>query len=110
MKPSGSILRRLMRVIEDRKVERPPDSYTTRLLDGGATVVGAKLREEADELVEAAFDPVPDRRQVVHEAADLIYHLLVLLAAADVKLDDVETELQRRFGTSGLAEKASRKP
>jgi phosphoribosyl-ATP pyrophosphohydrolase len=111
-----SILRRLMAVIEDRKAARPPQSYTTQLLDGGVDRVGAKILEEAAELVEAARqsggEPPKARKKtsqaVVHEAADLVYHLLVMLAACDVSLPQVESELARRLGTSGLEEKASR--
>ena len=104
MSDPQSILRELMAVIEDRKVNRPADSYTTKLFDGGVDAMGAKIREEAAELVAAG----PAREDVIHEAADLIYHLLVMLAYRDVKLADVEAELARRFGTSGLDEKTSR--
>jgi len=98
-----------MDVIEDRKARRPSGSYTTRLLDGGVEAAGAKVIEEAAELVEAAGPGDPaDRAAVVHEAADLLYHLLVLLAVSDVSLAEVEAELAQRFGTSGLEEKASR--
>lgn len=71
--------------------------------------IGAKIREEADEVVEAACQPQPDsRKAVIHEAADIIYHLFVLMAYCDIKLADVEAELARRFGVSGLEEKAAR--
>lgn len=108
MSEEKTILPRLTAVIEDRKARRPPRSYTTRLLDGGVDEIGTKLCEEAGELVEAArtADEAPDA--VIHEAADLVYHLLVMLAFCDVSLADVEAELSRRFGTSGLDEKASR--
>lgn len=109
MNHEKSILRRLMAVIEDRKLHRPPESYTAKLLDGGAEVIGAKICEETDELAHAARAADVDRREVVHEAADLVYHLLVMLALCDVTLAEVEAELARRFGTSGLDEKASRK-
>lgn len=81
-------------------------SYTRKLLDGGAHAIGAKLREEAAELAEA-LDNESDER-VVSEAADVIYHLLVGLLLRGCDLKDVEAELARRFGTSGIAEKASR--
>lgn len=105
---SPGVLARLMRVIEDRRATRPPDSYTTQLLDGGPRRIAAKVREEAGELAEAALDPAGDPKAIVHEAADLIYHVLVLLAAEDLRLEDVEAELDRRRGMSGLAEKAAR--
>jgi len=99
---------RLMAVIEDRNVRRPANSYTATLLEGGVDAMGAKIREEAGELVDAAGGDDPSAGHLVHEAADLIYHLFVLLAYRGVTLADVEAELARRFGTSGLEEKASR--
>ena len=108
MSDQATILARLTAVIEDRRKRRPANSYTTTLLSGGADAIGAKVCEEANELVEAARATPPDREHVVHEAADLLYHTMVLLACCDTQLSDVEAELQRRFGTSGLDEKASR--
>jgi phosphoribosyl-ATP pyrophosphohydrolase len=93
-------------VIASRKGGSPDRSYTSRLLAGGVPAIGAKVTEEADEVVRAAVGETDDR--VVAEAADLVYHLLVLLAARDVSLGRVGAELARRFGTSGLAEKAAR--
>lgn len=85
-------------------------SYTARLLAGGVATIGAKVLEEAGETAEAAAEPGDDgRAHLVAEAGDLIYHLLVLLAARDVRLAEVAAELARRFGQSGLAEKASRR-
>ena len=104
-----AILGRLTAIIEDRKRKRPAGSYTTTLLDGGIDVIGAKVCEEAGEVVEAARTFEGDRGSaVVREAADLVYHLLVLLACCGLSLSDVEQELARRFGVSGLDEKASR--
>jgi phosphoribosyl-ATP pyrophosphohydrolase len=110
MTDSPTILAQLMQVIVDRKATRPAKSYTTKLLDGGVAIIGEKIIEEAAEVVEAAEElGDPGHHHLVHEAADLIYHLLVLLASRDVGLDEVEAELARRFGISGLDEKASRK-
>jgi phosphoribosyl-ATP pyrophosphohydrolase len=113
---TSAILPQLMRVIEDRKATRPAHSYTTRLLEGGASQIGAKILEEAVEMVAAAEAVTAagradseKRRHLVHEAADLVYHMLVLLAFCDVPLAEVEAELARRFGTSGLDEKAGRR-
>lgn len=84
-------------------------SYTAQLLAGGVERIGAKIVEEAAEIVEAAGEPGEQGRQhTIREAGDLIYHLLVLLASRDIRLEEVEAELQRRFGVSGLEEKASR--
>ena len=110
MDRSQPILSRLMRVIETRKTDRPSGSYTTALLDGGTPQITLKVREEAEELLEAATDMgCSSPRFVIHEAADLFYHILVLLAACGVSFDDVEAELESRFGLSGLEEKERRK-
>ena len=105
----SSVLHQLMSVLEDRKINPPPNSYTARLYSGGDAKIGGKITEEARELLEAAGESgEPGRRHMIYEASDLIYHLLVLLAHHNIKLDDVETEIARRFGQSGLDEKASR--
>lgn len=104
-----SILAQLMDVIEDRKAHPPERSYTTTLFRGGVDKIGGKVLEEAREVVEAAGEPGDaGRRHLVAEAADVVYHLLVLLAARDALWRDVEAELGRRFGISGLDEKAAR--
>jgi phosphoribosyl-ATP pyrophosphohydrolase/phosphoribosyl-AMP cyclohydrolase len=81
-------------------------SYTRKLLDGGPEAIGAKLREEADELARAVQGESHER--VVSEAADVLYHLLVGLLSRGATLAEVESELARRSGTSGLDEKRSR--
>lgn len=102
-------LERLMATLRQRADERPSGSYTTKLLDGGPAAIGAKIREEAEELIEAAYETDDQGRpHFVHEAGDLLYHALVLLAWRGVDLAEVAAELGRREGTSGLAEKASR--
>lgn len=83
-------------------------SYTKQLLDAGAVRIGEKLREEADELARAVADESPAR--VASEAADVLYHLMVGLVSRGVTWRDVLSELRRRSGVSGLAEKASRAP
>ena len=104
-----SIFAQLMSVIEDRKRERPEKSYTTKLFDGGVPKIGAKITEEAAEVVEAAGEPgEAGRTHTIAEAADLIYHLFVMLGYRDIPIGDVEAELARRFGISGLDEKAAR--
>ena len=105
-----NIFSQLMSVIEDRKTNPPERSYTTSLFQGGVQKIGRKILEEANEVIEAGAEPVETRQpHVVHEAADLIYHLFVLLGHCDIPLEQVEAELQKRFGTSGLDEKAARK-
>lgn len=110
MPPSEpSLFARLMAVIEDRKANPPAKSYTTSLLVGGVSKIGAKITEEAREVVDAAGEPGDaGRAHLIYEAGDLLYHLFVLLAHREIKLEEVEAELGRRFGVSGIDEKASR--
>ncbi len=84
-------------------------SYTAQLLAGGVQQIGRKVIEEATEVVEAVGHPGKDgRKHTIHEAADLLYHLLVLLTSRNIRLEEVELELARRQGVSGLEEKAMR--
>jgi phosphoribosyl-ATP pyrophosphohydrolase/phosphoribosyl-AMP cyclohydrolase len=102
----GEVFEALEGVIASRKADPSTRSYTTKLLASGPVGAGAKVTEEAEELVRAACGETDDR--VVSEAADLFYHALVLLACRNVPLASVEQELTRRFGVSGLDEKAAR--
>jgi len=99
----------LMATIESRKANPPERSYTTSLFQGGVEKIGRKILEEANEVVEAAAEPGDEgRSHFIHETADLIYHLFVMLGHQGVKLEEVEAELCQRFGVSGLDEKAAR--
>ncbi|MBD8546153.1 phosphoribosyl-ATP diphosphatase [Sphingomonas sp. CFBP 8760] len=98
-------LDRLAATIRDRRGADPGSSYVASLFAKGRPKIAQKLGEEAVETVIAAMAQ-PDK--IVSEAADLIFHLLVLLADADVTLDDVRAELARREGVSGHTEKAAR--
>lgn len=93
-------------VIASRSATVTDSSYTAKLLAGGPPLAAKKLGEEAVEVVIASLGR--DRDALVSEAADLLYHLLVVLRIGDVRLDEVVAELGRRTGQSGLAEKASR--
>jgi phosphoribosyl-ATP pyrophosphohydrolase len=107
--PPEHILARLMAIIEDRKANPPAKSYTTTLFAGGVAKIGEKIIEEAAEVVEAAGEPGDTgRTHLIYEAADLVYHLFVMIGYRDIKLEEVEAELARRFGLSGLDEKAAR--
>ena len=100
-----TILEQLMMIIEDRKLKRPENSYTTELLAGGVERIGAKIVEEAAEVVAAATETGPTGRgHLIHESADLLFHLLVVLGYRDIRLSEVEAELARRMGSSGLGE------
>ncbi|EKE73245.1 MAG: phosphoribosyl-ATP diphosphatase [Alphaproteobacteria bacterium] len=103
-----SILHDLEQVILSRKSADPDSSWTAKLLSKGPEKCAEKFGEEAIEAIIAAVKN--DRENLTYEAADVLYHLLVMLAARDVALDDVLTELARRQGLSGIAEKAARKP
>lgn len=110
MTDPADVLHRLMEVVRERRDKPSPESYTCRLFESGIEKIGGKVTEEAAEFVEAAGETGDKGRiHMIREAADLIYHALVLLAARDADLGDVETELARRFGISGLEEKAGRK-
>ncbi len=101
-----SILNDLATTVASRKGADPESSWTAKLLSKGPEKCAEKFGEEA---VEAIIEAVKgDRGRLTSEAADVLYHLLVMLAARDVALDDVLAELARRQGTSGIAEKAAR--
>lgn len=100
-------LERLAATIEARRGSDPDASWTAALLAKGPEACAAKFGEEA---VEAIIEAVKgDRARLTAEAADVLYHLLVMLAASEVALADVLDELSRREGASGIAEKAARK-
>ena len=99
-------LDKLFTTIAARKGGDAAQSYTARLLAAGVEKCAKKFGEEAVEAALAAM--TGDRMHLVSEAADVIYHLLVLLTAADVPFESVMAELARRRGTSGIAEKTSR--
>lgn len=101
-----SALERLAATIEARKGADAGESWTAKLLAKGPEKCAEKFGEEA---VEAIIEAVKgDRAALTGEAADVLYHLLVMLAARDVTLGDVLAELERREGVSGIAEKAGR--
>jgi phosphoribosyl-ATP pyrophosphohydrolase len=107
-----SILASLMTVVADRKANPPAErSYVVSLLNGGLTTIAGKIEEESAEVVAAAAEPGDaGRDHLVKEVADLVFHALVLLAARDADWSDVEAELARRFGISGIVEKEARRP
>ena len=105
--PVATLLARLEATLEARKSADAQSSYVRSLYDGGADKIGAKVREEADELALAVAGESNER--VVSEAADVLFHVMVALRSRSVPIADVLDELERRTGTSGHAEKASRK-
>ena len=102
----GQALDRLWRVIQSRRGADPQTSYTARLFSRGRAKIAQKLGEEAVETVIEGVGNNP--AGLVGESADLLYHLLVLWAAAGISPTDVAAELARREGSSGIAEKRAR--
>ncbi len=101
-----SVLQDLFATIEARKAGADAQSWTAKLLSKGPEKCAEKFGEEA---IEAIIEAVKgDKAGLTSEAADVLYHLMVMLAARDVTFADVENELKRRSGTSGIAEKAAR--
>ena len=106
METPQSTLARLEQTIAVRREASAEKSYVAQLFARGTPVIARKLGEEAVEAVVAALSG--DAKELVGEAADVIFHLMVLLAASDIPLSDVLAELDRREGVSGLDEKANR--
>ena len=102
------IFQRVFDVIESRKKADETASYVASLFRGGSEKINGKIAEEAGEVCEAGLGE--DKGHLTHEAADLIFHTLVLLSHKGVTLTELRAELDRRFGVSGHAEKASRSP
>jgi len=103
----SDVLKKLSEILEQRKSEAPDKSYVASLYAKGLDAILKKVGEEATETVIAAKGG--DRAQIVYETADLWFYTLVLLASQGLGPEDVLAELQRRFGISGLEEKAQRK-
>jgi phosphoribosyl-ATP pyrophosphohydrolase len=103
--------RKLERTIAARAKKPNPKSYTSQLLSGGVEKIGAKIVEEAAEVVEAAGEAgQAGAEHFIREVGDLVYHLIVMMSHKGATLADVEAELARRFGVSGIEEKSSRRP
>ena len=98
-----NVLEELIKTIRERKNSYEHESYTKKLLMDN-NLCREKVMEEINELIDA----LTTKKKEVHEAADVVYHLLVLLEANDIKIEDVLGELKNRQGTSGLVEKANR--
>jgi phosphoribosyl-ATP pyrophosphohydrolase len=104
--PGAAILEEIFTVVAERKTADPESSYTARLYAKGLNKIAQKLGEEAVETVVAAV--AESNKHLVSESADLLYHLLVLWSAKGIAPGAVWAELDRRFGTSGLAVKEAR--
>jgi len=102
----SNILEQVAQILEERKLESAEKSYVASLYAKGLDSILKKIGEEATETVIAAKDG--NKKQIVYETADLWFHCLVLLAHQNLGPNDILQELQRRFGLSGLEEKAQR--
>jgi len=102
-----SIIFEIYKIIQERKINPPEKSYVSSLIKQGLPKIAEKIREEAEELIEASgFD---DKAHTVHEAADLLFHCIVLLGFKDIDPELVMDELKKRFGINGITEKESRR-
>lgn len=104
---TADVLEQLARILEQRKGADPATSYVAKLYAGGLDLIRKKIGEEATEVVIAAGHD--DDAALIHEVADLWFHSLVALAARNLSHEAVLAELGRRFGVSGIEEKASRR-
>jgi phosphoribosyl-ATP pyrophosphohydrolase len=102
----SEVLQELAKILEQRKLESADKSYVASLYSKGIDTILKKIGEEAAETIIAAKNG--DKKQIIYETADLWFHCMVLLADQGLAPDDVLQELQRRFGLSGLDEKAQR--
>lgn len=100
------IFKNLFDVIEDRKKKDPSESYVSSLMHKGTEKINSKITEEADETCRAALEN--DKDHLVYEICDLLFHTFVLAGHKNISLEEIEAELERRFGTSGHKEKESR--
>lgn len=107
-KPAGpAVIAMLAAILEERKGADPKSSYAASLYAKGLPKILAKIEEETNELVEAAS--IKENKEVVYEFCDLLFHSMALLAHRGIAMDEVFSELARRFGTSGIEEKNSRR-
>ena len=104
------IIIEIAEILERRKESTASSSYTKSLFDKGLEEILSKISEESEELIEAAKDKSKNKKKkLIHETADLWFHTMVLLSYEDISAKEILDELEKRIGTSGLDEKASRK-
>jgi phosphoribosyl-ATP pyrophosphohydrolase len=104
----GHVLDQLFEVIKKRRRAHPDSSYTARLFGRGRAQIAKKVGEEAVEVAIASL--AQDKKALIAESGDLLFHLLVLWAEVGIKPEQAWAELERRFGTSGITEKRQRRP
>ena len=106
-KSMDNILNTLEKILEERKSSTEEKSYVSSLYSKGVNSILEKISEESEEVIQAVKEE--GRDEVIHEVADLWFHIMVLLRHEDISIEEIELELARRFGVSGHEEKASRK-
>ena len=106
-KSMDNILNTLEKILEERKSSTKDKSYVSSLYSKGVNSILEKISEESEEVIQAVKEE--GRDEVIHEVADLWFHIMVLLRNEDISIEEIELELARRFGVSGHKEKASRK-
>ena len=106
-KSMDNILNTLEKILEERKSSTKDKSYVSSLYSKGVNSILEKISEESEEVIQAVKEE--GRDEVIHEVADLWFHIMVLLRHEDISIEEIELELARRFGVSGHEEKASRK-
>ena len=108
-KMKKDIILEISAILEKRKNSSADSSYTKSLFDKGLIEILSKISEESNELIEAAESKEENKeKKLIHETADLWFHTMVLLSYEGIDTEEVLNELEKRFGTSGLDEKASR--
>ena len=100
------ILQAIEKILEDRKSSSKDNSYVASLYNQGTNKILEKISEESEEVIMAAKNE--GKEEIIHEVADLWFHSLVLLRHKNISIEEIESELAKRFGISGLEEKASR--
>lgn len=100
------IFNSLFDVIEERKKSSPDASYVAKLMHRGTEKINSKIMEEAEEVCDAALEN--DKEHLVYEICDLLFHTFVMASYKEITIDEIKKEFERRFGTSGLVEKAGR--
>lgn len=103
----GAIFSEVIKTVEERKRAMPENSYVATLLRSGPDAILCKLAEENGEVIKAVREEGKSRQ--VKELCDLLFHVMVLMAGQDITLEEIEVELAKRHGISGLEEKAARK-
>jgi len=104
----SNVLNRLVEVLQDRKASLASDSYVAKLYDQGNSKIIEKIQEECQELIEEITDDI-DKEKVLHEAADLWFHVMVLLENNEINPLEILEVLEKREGLSGIKEKEGRK-